>query len=87
MVLDKKFEKVLNKRNLTPNELERILKSVENAPTQVGQIFNDYLGKQTKIGIISDSHIGHKAFDEPFSKYIAKMFKNICINVRLLNIN
>jgi len=70
-----KILKSIKKRNLSANDLERILKSVENtAPKQV-QSFEDYFENKTKIGVFSDCHIGAKEFDEPFFKHMVKIFK------------
>jgi len=72
---DEKILKIVNKRNLNANELERILKSVENAAPQQVQAFTDYFERKVKFGVFSDCHIGAKEFDEPFFKHMVKTFK------------
>jgi len=72
---NKKILKIVHKRNLNANELERILKSVENAAPQQVQAFTDYFERKVRFGVFSDCHIGAKEFDEPFFKHMVKTFK------------
>lgn len=71
---ENKILKSVQKRGLSPSELERVLKSVENSSPKQRQVFSDYFKKRTKIGAFSDCHIGAKEFDEPFFKYMIKTF-------------
>jgi len=70
-----KIIKIVGKRNLKPQELEKILKSVENSPPHQIQTFQDYFESKTRIGVFSDCHIGALPFDEPFFKHMAKTMK------------
>jgi len=72
---EEKILRVVGKRDLSSNELERILRSVENASPKIHQNFEDYFEQKVKIGVFGDCHIGALEFDEPFFKEMVKRFK------------
>jgi len=71
-----KILKSVSKRNINSQDLERILKSLEqtNNPPQ-SKVFKHYRGTKRKIGIISDTHIGQKEFDEPLFKHMGQIMR------------
>lgn len=71
---EKRILKSVQKRGLTPSELEKVLKSVENSAPKQRQSFSDYFEKRTKIGVFSDCHIGAREFDEPFFRHMVNTF-------------
>ena len=72
---DEKILSIVQKRNLKPNELEKLLKTVENYPQKAVNTWSDYFGYHAVFGIISDTHIGHEEFDECLARNVAKQFK------------
>jgi predicted phosphodiesterase len=77
--------KVVKKHKISANELENILKSIENsAPKQIKN-FSDYFEERVKIGVFSDCHIGAREFDEPFFKHMVRCFEEEKIS-RIYNV-
>lgn len=69
------FLRILEGRGYTPQELERILKSIEAEPPRPRMTFEDYFEKKTTIGIFADTHIGAHEFDEPLFRHMANVFR------------
>jgi len=70
----KEIIRTIEKRNLSPKELERIIKAFENKPPKARAGFEDYFSEHTVIGVFGDTHIGHIMFDEPLFNHMVKIF-------------
>ena len=74
---EEKIINIVNKRNLSPQELEATLRGVEKSPTR-RRTYNHYMGEEPfKIGIISDTHIGQEHFKPELMKYAGDVFRDV----------
>ncbi len=76
--LEKTVADALKKANLTPTELQRVLKTVKKPQPSTNTYDHSVCSAKSRIMIISDSHIGNKEFkphllDKAFA--YAKMYK------------
>jgi DNA polymerase II small subunit/DNA polymerase delta subunit B len=71
----KEILKSVNRRGLSPKELEQILKCSETSAPKQRHHFDDYFEEKTRIGIFADCHIGAREFDENFFKHMIRKFK------------
>lgn len=67
--------KSVNRRGLSPRELEQILKCHDTSAPKQRHHFDDYFEDHTRIGVFSDCHIGANEFDENFFKHMVSKFK------------
>jgi len=73
---EEKIVQIVNKRNLTPLELDNLLKGIEKS-SKPSRSYNHYMGsKPFKIGIISDTHIGQENFKPELLKYAGNVFRS-----------
>ena len=71
----KDLESILEKHNITPKELELLLKQKGKGDFKIGiQEKIPFNSKRLKFGVISDLHIGHKNFREDVLDHAIKYF-------------
>src|SRR3989338_5743784 len=75
----KRLEKLLHKHNMSPAELEAILKSGRYKPSQVEKLDFGTNVKKIRYGYFSDAHIGHKKFHEDLWDLMVRTFKSASV--------
>ena len=67
-------DKLLKKYDITPRELDIILKN-QSKPKRRTAVYKEKFKEKEIFGVFSDAHIGHESFDEGLMKFMFDKFR------------